>query len=770
MKVSASVLCSALAALYLAAHLPSLAPSLEDIDSINFALGLREFDVAKHQPHPPGYPVYIALGRASLAAIGAVAPSLPQVRAEALALAIWSAVFGAIAVAAAFLLFRALEPLPPDDRAPPGAAWQESAVWSAALLAVVPLFWLSGLRPMSDMVGLALALVAQSLLLRGLNAPRALVAGALTAGVAAGVRVQAAALTLPLLVVVLISVRRRHGPRIVAGSLIALAAGVLLWAVPLVTASGGIDGYLQALGTQAGEDFVGVDMLWSNPTPRRLAFALFETFVQPWHSMGLFIFIAVAAALGAIASVLRHRTALLMMAVAFGPYAIFHLLLQDTVMVRYALPLLVPVCWLAVAGADALAPVGKRTLPLAIAVRTLMVIVTAIVSIPVGIVYGREPHPAFRAIDDMDAVARTAPPAAIYSHFALRRPLQAASPSGVRVVEPRRSYEWLGLVEYWRSGGMQPVWFLADPRRTDLALIDPQSRKQAVTQYRWRVGDRLELAGTRPNGVDWYRFQPPGWFAAEGWSLTPEAGGITRVDGSGPDRRPIEAFVRRSDEPMHMVVGGRHLGAASGGAVAFDLTLDGMSVERWELDPAREGLNFLRFIDLPNGLRQGSGPYARLTIAAQGLPSGTPAPPVGIRQFDIQPANTLIYGFGEGWHEAEYDNATGMSWRWSSDRSVLRVAPYQTVRISLRGESPLNYIDSPPHVRVTAGGREVGAFDPNRDFDWSVVVPGELVTSSGGAIAIETDRVYLPGQAEGTADERRLGLRLFEIDVTPAVP
>jgi hypothetical protein len=66
MKGSASTprnLALALAAAYLAVHLPSLAPSLEDIDSINFALGLRDFDPARHQPHPPGSPVYIALGR-----------------------------------------------------------------------------------------------------------------------------------------------------------------------------------------------------------------------------------------------------------------------------------------------------------------------------------------------------------------------------------------------------------------------------------------------------------------------------------------------------------------------------------------------------------------------------------------------------------------------------------------------------------------------------------------------------------------------------------
>jgi hypothetical protein len=41
---------------------------------------------------------------------------------------------------------------------------------------------------------------------------------------------------------------------------------------------------------------------------------------------------------------------------------------------------------------------------------------------------------------------------------------------------------------------------------------------------------------------------------------------------------------------------------------------------------------------------------------------------------------------------------------------------------------------------------------------------------SNGAITIETDRVYLPGQVEGTGDTRRLGLRLFEIDVHTVQP
>ena len=52
-----------LALLFFAAHLRSLPHTLEDIDSINFAMGVESFDVAKHQPHPPGYPVYIGLAK-----------------------------------------------------------------------------------------------------------------------------------------------------------------------------------------------------------------------------------------------------------------------------------------------------------------------------------------------------------------------------------------------------------------------------------------------------------------------------------------------------------------------------------------------------------------------------------------------------------------------------------------------------------------------------------------------------------------------------------
>jgi hypothetical protein len=278
-----------------------------------------------------------------------------------------------------------------------------------------------------------------------------------------------------------------------------------------------------------------------------------------------------------------------------------------------------------------------------------------------------------------------------------------------------------------------------------------------------------ELGGARPIGVDWHRFEsPPGWFASEGWSLTPETGGLARATTMGVDHQPIDAYVRRRPGAMHLLVGGLHLGGAEAGSAAFTLTIDGQPIEHWTLDPA-VALTFLRFIALPAGLPSGRSDFAHLQISARSVEAGKPTPPVAVRQFDIQPADTLIYGFGDGWHEEEYEPATGLRWRWSSDRSVIRVAPASAVTLTLRGESPLKYVGQPPTVRVTAAGRTVAQLSPTDDFSWTVSVSRETVDAAQGAIAVETDRVYLPGPAEGTTDARRLGLRLFEIRVNTAI-
>ena len=104
------VILSALVLLVLAGHLPGLASTLEDLDSFNFALGLRDFDPRKHQPHPPGYPVIIGLGEIATP-IAAAFGSPPGTATDARALALVSALSGALAVLPLFVLFRRLDGL-----------------------------------------------------------------------------------------------------------------------------------------------------------------------------------------------------------------------------------------------------------------------------------------------------------------------------------------------------------------------------------------------------------------------------------------------------------------------------------------------------------------------------------------------------------------------------------------------------------------------------------------------------------------------------------
>ena len=739
-----------IALVYLAAHLPFLAPTLEDIDSINFALALHEYDPTNNQPHPPGYPVYVALGRVLLVLVSTISGGQDPVRDDALALALMSAFGGAVALVAAAWMLRALSS---DARNAP--------LWGAALLAASPLFWMTGLRPMSDAPGLAFAMTAQALILAGISDRRALIGGALTAGIAAGVRSQTVWLTMPLLLVVVV-LQRGAGFRWIVSRLVpALVVGVLVWLVPLAIAVGGLGQYVNALGLQAGDDLAKVDMLWMNPTPRHLARALRDALVLPWSSVLLANVIGILAAVGAGVMCVMDRRGLALLFVAFGPYALFHLLFQDTPFVRYALPILPAVAFLVARG---LGTIGRATPVLAVPI----IAAALAVSVPAGVAYGRSPHPAFRAIADMTRHANSSRPAGVYAHHALGRPLQTKRAASLPVVEPPNRYEWLGLVDYWRAGGQAAVWFLADPRRTDLALIDPNSRRD-VTSYRWDVAHRPELGGTRPLDADWYRLEPPGWFAGEGWSLSLEAGGVTAASGRGLDHRPIEAYVRRQSVPMWVMVGGRDLGAPNTPVSELTLAIDDHTIDTWRLDPAASP-NFLRVIRLPEGIPPGPGAYARLVISARADTAGAGTPPLAIRQFDVQRGTSLMYGFGQGWHEEESESETGKRWRWTSDRSVLQIVPPQAVDVELRGESPMKYFGHPPIVRLIAGGREVDALAPSSDFTWRVRVPALDLQRSGGAITLETDRVYLPGQVEGTGDTRRLGLRLFDVRVSPVLP
>ena len=123
--------------------------------------------------------------------------------------------------------------------------------------------------------------------------------------------------------------------------------------------------------------------------------------------------------------------------------------------------------------------------------------------------------------------------------------------------------------------------------------------------------------GTRPLGVDWYRMDPPGWFAGEGWELTPETAGIARASNTRLQQRPITAHVRRRSEPMMAIIAGRDLGPASHPPSIIEVTIDG-SRRRSLADRSGKGRHqLLSRAAVAAGHSGRPGNYATLTSTAR---------------------------------------------------------------------------------------------------------------------------------------------------------
>jgi hypothetical protein len=201
---------------------PYRARMLYNWDAVQFALALREFDVAKHQPHPPGYLLHVGLARL-----------VDLVVADAtFAYVALSMIMSAATTAATYWLARRLY-----DRA--------TAVTAAALLAVSPLFWFYGSVGLSY-AGEALgASVVALLAWRALQGDaRAFLVGGLVLGLAGGLRQSVLVLLFPLwLSSGTIGLR---SATTVGRGVCLLGVVVLGWLLPMVWLTGGFGAYWEA--------------------------------------------------------------------------------------------------------------------------------------------------------------------------------------------------------------------------------------------------------------------------------------------------------------------------------------------------------------------------------------------------------------------------------------------------------------------------------------------------------------------------------------------
>jgi hypothetical protein len=213
----------ALSLLTVLSRLPYRARMLYNWDAVQFALALADYDVVKHQPHPPGYILYVALGRLVHAWTGDAAAAY-------VVLAVACSGAGTFVV---YLLARAMY-----DRL--------TALVASTLLAVSPLFWFYGTVGLTYAGEALCASVVATFAFRAMAGHSGtdawLAAGYL--GVAGGLRQSLLLLMFPLwLGATLAGVRRL---RTLAIGLTILGAAILAWFVPMICLTGGLARYLEA--------------------------------------------------------------------------------------------------------------------------------------------------------------------------------------------------------------------------------------------------------------------------------------------------------------------------------------------------------------------------------------------------------------------------------------------------------------------------------------------------------------------------------------------
>jgi hypothetical protein len=227
--------------------------SLYDIDSVNFALALKRFDPGVHQPHPPGYFLYVCLGRL-------VDMMFHNANAAFVAISI---VFSCGTVAMIYFLA--------ND-------WfgRNAAVFAGLTFVFSPLAWFHGTVALTYAVEAFFSALTGYLCWRiSCGASRLILPGAVVVGVAAGFRPSSLLLLAPLLLFSFRSADRRQA----AGGIGVLVLALLAWFVPMLRVSGGA-AYVSSLAS-----------LWLTVPSKGtvLNSSVLTSFARAWAVFGIYL-------------------------------------------------------------------------------------------------------------------------------------------------------------------------------------------------------------------------------------------------------------------------------------------------------------------------------------------------------------------------------------------------------------------------------------------------------------------------------------------------
>jgi len=226
---------------------------LYDVDSVNFALALKRFDPTVHQPHPPGYFLYVYLGRLVNFLFQDANTALVAI----------SIVFSCAAGLMIYIL---------TD------SWfaRNAAVFAGLIFVFSPLAWFHGTVALIYIVEAFFSVLTGYLCWRVyLGTASFAIPAAVVVGIAAGFRPSSLLLLCPLLLFSFGKVKRRNA----AGGVACLVLTLFAWLIPMLRSTGG-EAYFAAL-----------ESLWLAVPSKGMAFnsSLMNSFVRALVIVGIYL-------------------------------------------------------------------------------------------------------------------------------------------------------------------------------------------------------------------------------------------------------------------------------------------------------------------------------------------------------------------------------------------------------------------------------------------------------------------------------------------------
>ena len=279
----------------------TMARSLWDWDEANFALGVRDYDVTMHHPHPPGFPVYIGAAKVLRLVIASDFRSMQ-----------------ALNLLAGFLLFPAIFLLARELR-----LRFETSVIAATLFAFFPNVWFFGGGAFSDVPSIMLVVFAAALLFRGARSRRDYFLGTLLLALAIGIRPQN--LLVGLFPGIAATLRRPIRDVIAALILGLVVVGVSYWFA--ISATGTYDQYMTSVRAHA--DYISRIDSFRSPV-RPPLWRIFDRFFLKQYQSGLMsIFTTLFVFISVFGAIRRRDRRMLANFLTFAPFAVMAWVMLD---------------------------------------------------------------------------------------------------------------------------------------------------------------------------------------------------------------------------------------------------------------------------------------------------------------------------------------------------------------------------------------------------------------------------------------------------------